>query len=60
MERKIGEIFTYDDVTLKVEENSTCRGCYFSYMKIHGNNGCINYQALSIRGLCSVYVYIDF
>lgn len=59
MERKIGEIFTYDDVTLKVEENSTCRGCYFSDRKIHGKTGCNNYQALSIRGMCSVYANID-
>ena len=59
MEREIGETFEYDDVTLKVEENNTCRGCYFSDSKIHGKTGCNNYQALSIRGMCSVYSSID-
>ena len=59
MERKLGEIFTYDDVILKVEENNTCRGCYFSDSKIHGKTGCNNYQALSIIGMCSVYSRID-
>ena len=59
MEREIGETFEYDDVTLKVEEYNTCRGCYFSDRKIHGKTGCNNYQVLSIRGLCSTYGYID-
>jgi len=29
MERKIGEVFEYDDTTLKVEDCLSCDGCYF-------------------------------
>ena len=29
MERKIGEIFTIDNITLKVVEKDDCEGCYF-------------------------------
>ena len=46
MERKIGEIFTYNDKTYQVVEGNTCEGCAF--MK---NGRCFSISKL--LGLCS-------
>ena len=45
MERKIGEIFNYEGVTLEVVEYGECEECYFSHQN------CI--RSLNIRGNCN-------
>ena len=53
MERKIGEIFIYDGVTLEVAmlKNGLCKGCYFygGYIK------CQNREVRNTIGSCSPF-----
>ena len=52
MERKIGERFDYNGVTLEVVNHLGCEGCYFSNMF----NDCKN---LEIRGNCRMSLRTD-
>ena len=45
MERKIGEQFEYDGITLEVVNQLGCKGCYFLFKKV-----CI--KDLGIIGYC--------
>ena len=53
MERKIGERFIYDGVTLEVDmlKNGLCKGCYFygGYIK------CQNREVRNTIGTCSPF-----
>ena len=42
MERKIGNQFDYEEVTLEVVEQIGCLGCYFYKKYIHCNNDTVS------------------
>ena len=47
IERKVGEVFTFENVKLKVKINGTCVGCYFEYYDMH-----ICSEIKEICGMC--------
>ena len=51
MERKVGEKFSFDDITLEVVETMDCKGCYFNGMGLKCSYQIIRY----IIGGCSQY-----
>ena len=48
MERKIGEVFEYDDTTLKVEDCLYCDGCYFDDKRCDGSTREITGECINI------------
>ena len=58
MERKVGERFTFKDVTLEVEEihGNCCLGCYFrDLIYCNMEQYCDNPSVRKTIGLCSIY-----
>ena len=57
MERKIGEQFDYDGVTLEVArlKNGLCKGCYFYGVYIN----CKNREVRNTIGYCSPFCRND-
>lgn len=57
MERKIGEIFDYHGLMLKVMKTESCEGCYFYGM---GKNKCeCFYRDKDITGECIIRISDD-
>lgn len=51
MERKIGEVFEYNGVRLKVVEGDFCENCYFRDKR--ENEPCVRSEHISVSGACS-------
>ena len=51
MERKIGEVFEYNGVRLKVVEGDFCENCYFRDKR--ENEPCVRSEHILVSGVCS-------